>query len=337
DLAPFGEIMRLELLPAQLGTVVVSYYDIRAAVSAARALGPDRCTPEPQHGHRSVLIHGEVELPSGIRDQVSGIKRGGDGKTYTLEFFDTRVAAQIHKENGAATKLPTNKEKASAFVAPCRTHVAKGDAPAAPRYRNSLRLAEVNWADLASGSERRTTLRLQFLPLQLCDVKVFDNVLKTNGLSQHVDVLRVFPGSGRAPGSALVNATSSSGVTALAKFFHGRQWGSSMKVSVSFAVTQGFDEVQRKFPLQAAIIPQTALVPRRVDLFSTNSWSDAIGQGTSEVSTEADEGSESPHCDQVFSEAMPVLFGCAFSMPNARLEQPFFAPGTWYALPPGLI
>jgi len=110
-----------------------------------------------------------------------------------------------------------------------------------------------------------------------------------------------------------------------------------MKVSVSFAVTQGFDEVQRKFPLQAAIIPQTALVPRRVDLFSTNSWSDAIGQGTSEVSTEADEGSESPHCDQVFSEAMPVLFGCAFSMPNARLEQPFFAPGTWYALPPGLI
>merc|ERR1719335_1207308 len=115
---------------------------------------------------------------------------------------------------------------------------------AAPKYRNDLRLSEVNWTDLANGREWRTTLRLRCLPAKLCDRITFQRTLEMAGLKEMVDCFRVFSSEDRKnTGSALVNAVNSAGVTAVARFFHGRQWGNSMPCAVSFAAVQGGAEV----------------------------------------------------------------------------------------------
>mmetsp|Transcript_146923 Transcript_146923/g.469487 ORF Transcript_146923/g.469487 Transcript_146923/m.469487 type:complete len:392 (+) Transcript_146923:87-1262(+) len=183
---------------------------------------------------------------------------------------------------------------------------------AGPRYRNDLRLAELNWSELMSGHETRTTLQLRCLPGYLCAEDAFKLALSSADLEQFVNCFRVFPGQGnKRPGSALVNASSAAGVVAVAKYFHGRQWRRSMPVAVSFAALQGSEEIRTAFPAKPretwstssssshALSPsasrarntKSALAnrPMRIDVAASTIFED---QGVSEVSTEADDDVE---------------------------------------------
>uniref|UniRef100_A0A7S0ALJ3 Uncharacterized protein n=1 Tax=Pyrodinium bahamense TaxID=73915 RepID=A0A7S0ALJ3_9DINO len=235
ELSRFGEVARLEMPPDGQLSAVVSYYDVRAATRAREGLG-DRCTLEPEYGDRIVVSHGDVQVSAWMIQEIRTVQREGSGGKYTLEFFDTRAAER------AASCLFAHAGTVSAKVAEVTPNI--NCSLPQPRYRNDLRLSQVTWEDLTSGREARTTLRLRCLPRHLCTEQTFQGLLARVGLSKVVDSVRVFPGDGKCPGSALVNAVDSQGVIAVAKYFHGRQWGRSLPVAVSFAAVQGAEEVR---------------------------------------------------------------------------------------------
>eukprot|EP00440_Ansanella_granifera_P015147 gb/GFBE01016463.1/.p1 GENE.gb/GFBE01016463.1/~~gb/GFBE01016463.1/.p1 ORF type:complete len:374 (+),score=85.61 gb/GFBE01016463.1/:1-1122(+) len=298
ELAPFGEIMRLELLPGQPGYVVLSYYNSRCAVYAAQELGLDRCIPDAQYGRSRISLPGTAQLPHTVLDQVFAVERDIDDDKYVLDFFDVRVAESFAQEHGGADEPVLQKRKmpkahAKAYVAPCGK--PRGELPSAPRYRNDLRLSEVVWSDLSSGSEARTTLRISGLPTRLCNEQAFHNLLDKAGLSECFDIVRVFTGGKGNYGMALVNATSARNVAEVAKFFHGRQWpqwGRSIPAAVSFAVTQGFAEVQRQYPSKGQLdllsIKDSKMkaAPQRVEATESISGLREL-HCASEISTEA--------------------------------------------------
>eukprot|EP00913_Durusdinium_trenchii_P013158 g12350.t1 len=248
ELAPYGEIMRLELLQDQ-AQVVVSYYDSLDSETLCDKLDMQ----EPQYGQCTVRASGKVELPESTLGQICGACKDESSDLYSLIFYDVRAAETFAAEVGL---IVDSAPKDKAFIAPARRLRA---APSAPRYLNDLGISQerpkggVVWADLDSGLETRTTLRINRLNSKLCNPKRFEMLLEEAGLAQdrpYVDVFRTFTTARGDFGTALMNMTSTVGVKMVAKFFHGRQWGKTMPVSVSFAVTQGRDEVLAKYPMQ---------------------------------------------------------------------------------------
>lgn len=296
-LTPFGEIMRLEALPDARSTFVVSFYDIRAAASAQVTLGASNCQQEPQHGVRSITLSGDVQLSPSLVQEVEAIRQDA-GDLYWLDFYDTRAAARAAAQLGismvSATPRPCVIREAPGLTLQSADD-SKSSGPFAPRYRNDLKLSEVNWQDLVSGHETRTTLRLRCLPPHLCEEPAFLRALASAGLDKVVDCYRIFPGQGKRPGSALVNSVTAAGVISLAKYFHGRQWGRSMPVAVSFDALQGAAEVSRAFPdkpLVDGFLKMKASEPWRVE---TSEVASSTGEpGVSDVSTEAGDDADTP-------------------------------------------
>lgn len=244
-----------------------------------------------------MLLNGDVQLHAWMIPEILVVRREAEcGLAYSLEFFDTRAAERAACQFGKSLTghLPQEAAREASGAAEDVTTTCSS-ATSGPRYRNDLRLSQVNWADLASGRDKRTTLRLRCLPSALCDEATLQQVLARMQLSKVVDCIRVFPSQGKRPGSALINAVDTAGAAAVAKFFHGRQWGRSMPISVSFAAVQGAAEVQRVFPLADAQETTRAgkaeAEPLRVQLYESS----ASGQeehGVSEVSTEAGDDAE---------------------------------------------
>jgi len=323
ELSPFGDIARLEVPPGRQAAVV-SYYDMRCAAKAAAAL-PDRfAQEEPQYGNRTVWLTGDVQLHGWMMPEIAGVQQGGGdlpgAGMYSIEFFDTRVAEKAQKqlqsaaatasasadEHPASARRPTvvieqppglerRSGSSSAWPAndallPRKIALGQSSSASAPRYHNDLRLSEVIWRDIDCGLDARTTLRLRCLPAKLCEEEAFHQCLRRGGLTKLVDCVRIFPGEGRRPGSALVNAVGVSGVKAVTKYFHGRQWGKSMPVAVSFAAVQGGGEVQKAFPNKT--LHSEAHAAAQTGKAATEPWlieATLCGEGdrVSEVSTEA--------------------------------------------------
>jgi len=312
-LAPFGEVARLELFPGLCNTVVVSFYDLRSAARAMEALG-ERCEPGEQYGGRTVSMPGDVQLQPWMLPEISAVKQEGGGASYSLVFYDTRTRESVAKmiEDSAPVLPPGLPVLPPGLPAPGQlrrpellpvppTLASAEDGTASggvhgPRYRTDLVLSKVVWDDLATGLEERTTLRLRCLPRRLCDESALKGVLAQAGLSESVDCVRTFPGTGKRPGSALVNAVTTEKVAPVARLFHGRQWGAALPVSVSFAAVQGKAEVCKAYPERLALValtlgkPRTSKavekVPRRIEV-SERCFGKMAEPYASEVSTEA--------------------------------------------------
>jgi hypothetical protein len=313
-LAPFGEVARLELPPGVYNAAVVSFYDLRSAVQAMEALG-ERCEPGEQYGDRTVSMPGDVQLEPWMVPEISAVRQEGGGAYYSLDFFDTRTKERVAKVlESSAPVLPPGLPAPGALgrpeflsVPPTLASAKDGKTPVGvrgPRYRTDLLLSKVDWDELASGLEKRTTLRLRCLPGRLCDESALKGVLAQAGLAGSVDCLRAFPGEGKRPGSALVNVVSTEKVAPVARLFHGRQWGASLPVSVSFAAVQGKAEVCKAYPERAPLLaenpgrpraPQAVdYVPRRIEVSGGKAEPCA-----SEVSTEAGDASNSPRMERI--------------------------------------
>jgi hypothetical protein len=221
-------------------------------------------------------------------------------KAYYVNFFDTRVADRVAAElRSVHLQQPQQQKELLHDV----SHEASANITAAPRYRNDLRLSQVHWADLASGRDKRTTLQLRCLPAKLCDEMELANILERVRLLHLVNCIRCFPGTGKRLGSALINAADAAGAAAIAKYFHGRQWGKSLPVSASFAAVQGLEDIHSTFPLSppgppGLPQPPSRTEPRRVDLVPVPKCSSIItgssseDPGASEVSTEVGDEAE---------------------------------------------
>lgn len=283
-LALFGEVSRLELPPGEGSTAVVSYYDVRSAAAASAAL-PGQCSEEPQYGNRTLSLDGDMQLQTWMLPEIFSVRPTGGDQTFLLEFFDIRsrehAAEQFQKmcgdqepKEGCPKFLPVPVDLPPDMPA-YREDGFASDGPVGPRYRTDLTLSKVNWDELSSGLEKRTTLRLRCLPGRLCHEEALNSLLTKASLVEAVDCLRVFPGEGKRPGSALINVKKTSSVAAVAKLFHGKQWGMSpTPVAVSFAAVQGKVEVCKAYPTQPALCSKALnglrtkvpdQIPRRIE------------------------------------------------------------------------
>jgi len=300
ELAVFGDVARIEV-PSDSGSMaIVSFYDVRAVDRVFKVLG-DRCVVAPEFGNRVVVLRGEEQIQEWMLPEIETVQYDGLYKVYYVTFFDSRVAERVAGEfRSFHVQQPQQQQELWHTVS---HDEASSDITAAPRYRNDLRLSQVNWADLASGRDKRTTLQLRCLPAKLCDEMELANILERVRLLHFVNCIRAFPGTGKRLGRALINAGDAEGAAAVAKYFHGRQWGSSLPVSVSFAAVQGLEDIHSTYPPPGPPglpKPPVRPEPRRVDLVpipKCNSSNNITGSssedpGASEVSTEVGDDAE---------------------------------------------
>lgn len=118
-----------------------------------------------------------------------------------------------------------------------------------PRYVHDFRWSSLDWDDLASDREQRSSLHLRGLPLRLCQLGPFMSLMKAHGLSDAIESVEapvrvagksktaLNPKDARRSklGCLIVRLRSPSEVRPIAKFFHGRLFGGRMPVAVSFA------------------------------------------------------------------------------------------------------
>jgi len=300
ELAIFGDVARIEV-PSDHGSVaIVSFYDVRAVDRVFEVLG-DRCMVAPEFGNRMVLLQGEEQLQEWMYPEIETVQYDSHYNTYCVNFFDTRVAERVTGELSSYHVQQPQQQQDLLHDANNRAEVGSA-ITAAPRYRNDLRLSQVKWADLSSGRDKRTTLQLRCLPAKLCDEMELANILERVRLLHSVNCIRAFPGTGKRLGSALINARDAAGAAAVAKYFHGRSWGRSLPVSVSFAAAQGLEDIYGTFPPPLSGPPGLAkpvdrAEPRRVDLAPVPKCSSITGSisedpGASEVSTEVGDDAE---------------------------------------------
>lgn len=262
ELSVFGDIALLELPPCaddNAGVAIVSYYDVRAAERATAVLGL-RCTAAAAHGERCVQIPWGVGVDVSMLSDVATVRY--DETLYTVVFYDIRAAARALAAADGARVAPMGAVSGAPARAGRMAATGTGNVPLSasqrraadavkqwvgPRYVNSLRISEVNWADIASGLDTRTTLRLRGLPRELSVPGALEQMLASAKLLDLVDCVHVQPPrEGARLGSAVVNVTLPQHVPAVARFFHGKQVAGRGLMAVSFATVQGAEALRRK-------------------------------------------------------------------------------------------
>lgn len=214
----FGEVASLEVLP-EGSMVQVSFFDVRDACRT-QALYSLQSRYGQQHGDRSVLLPGDHVLEDALALEVSSAVAAHDGH-FWVEFYDTRKAELLRQRVAAKSQL-------------------RVDAPVfkpVPQKAMALKFSELSWEDLKNKREQRTSLHLRGLPRKLCMPGALEALISQNGLEDMVSGVRLLPqAAGARLGCAVLTARSVEEVPKLAKFFHGRQFGASAPVAVSFSV-----------------------------------------------------------------------------------------------------
>jgi hypothetical protein len=337
ELSSFGAIASLgapSCNEQHTAFVIVSYFDLCAKELAAATLGA-RCTQPGRHCMQSEEFEGGIELEASLVSNVAAIHYDeGDASRHASwagAISDRSIveAADIVVENTAKIQYAHTVRGAGSMKSlrrpsSTREKQALGNrAPlVGPRYMHSLRISEVNWSDIASGLEMRTTLRLRGLPRELGAPGALERMLADANLLDFIDCIRIHPPrEGGRLGSALVNVASPEHVPAVARFFHGKPVGKSGPIAVSFATVQGAEALrQRTSPSDRVQVacPGFLVGPRRVEPLEHKT------RGISEVSTDISEVStDAGSCEDM--DSMPD------AVPSSHLE-----PCRVILPPPGL-
>lgn len=106
-----------------------------------------------------------------------------------------------------------------------------------PRKVHSLRLSEFRWCvPVDCHKEQRVALLLRAVPWKLCSPIKLKELLHKVGFGEMVEDLQVRPAKPGHPGCAVLKVLAiSSDVQRIVRFFHGRQFGTSMPMAVSLA------------------------------------------------------------------------------------------------------
>lgn len=247
----FGDVARVEVLPLDMSTAVVSFFDARAATRAMQLLGADWCWPGDQYGERKLQLPGTLQLSADDLQRMSSVRRdpaGGDG--YEVEFFDVRDAARVsamHRKTAQAIKVPKAPEQLDKLEPVFVTPLA-GFSPAA-----------------ASRDTTEQTVLLQGLPNALCSQACLEAMIQQAGLQREVLSHSIRPGS--PCGEAVLRITGRAAVARCMKHFHGRAWDSSgiLVSATKMAPPPGLHSATTALEpcdhLSAAQVPRTVGVP----------------------------------------------------------------------------
>jgi len=137
------------------------------------------------------------------------------------------VGTHWHMDHSISPELLDNSARPVAHVCDGGATPPPASILAGPTLKKSLvgqhMANQVNWAELSSGRETRTTLRLRGLSKSICSSGTLQRALVQGDLLHAVDFIRCFPGSGS-------------------------KLGSSPPVAVSFCPVQGLDALRAAYP-----------------------------------------------------------------------------------------
>jgi len=213
----FGDISQVQFQGGPTPCLTVEYL---SAHSAARA--------KAEFGEACDLMESDLQSETDI-DSLSLCTDQGTASTGSFDLCSGKLAHGAFKH----VKLEHDANGQQAYV-PSSKH---GGAPvhSVPCFVHDLRLSQINWDDLANDREKRTALHLRGLPSKLCEVTTLTSLLQSKNLGEFVSGVQVLPSKSERIGCVIIHAASVEHVAKLAKFFHGRQFGNSPPVAVSFA------------------------------------------------------------------------------------------------------
>jgi len=334
DLESLGEIAQagIQKIDGAHQVVQAIYYDVRSAKAAKEHFG-DACNFGPQEGSRSVLLQKDVFKNLQLAE-IANVECKQSG-AFEVEFFDTRMAAQV--AGMAAFASASEVEEVSTCesldeledgqhsvstdaesIEPMSVACAACESPASrdssePRRINDLRMSQLRWDDLAAGREWRTSLLLRGLPRSLCQPGRLEALLQASGLGDSVSSIRV-PRSmcSRSVGHAIITASAVKEVPKVAKFFHGKQFGNSMPIAVSFASTQSGRATTRDAiaVVSSAATPVASIGVRKPKLISLSSCLD-FGDSSDRTSMGSPRSSQSTSgndCCSIWAPASDLTF-----------------------------
>lgn len=333
-----GEIAAIDTIHGSCPLMFTArFFDVRSAASAAASLGVS-ASLVPGSGDHKLQLSGDMELEPWMVNCVSAIKPHNSGSGFDLEFFDSRDCKRVVRElepKASARQSPMYAEKVAASTS-SSTSGSPRRPPQGPRYMSDFRLSELNWADLASGRELRTTLLLRFLPKALCLPGALERFLVKKDLAALVQIVRVSQGKASRLGSAVVNALDSDAVAKVGKFFHGCQWGTGrmMPVAVSFAAAE---QQQQPVNHQLTAAMQSRMEPLRVFVEDCSAQGEQVA---SDVSTEV---SDDVSISEAISEGEGPLYApksskaCQAKRSGQSESLTKLQPPPGLAPPPGLL
>jgi len=216
-LETFGDISRVEFNRDPTPCLTVEY---PSADSAARV--------KAEFGEACQIIESDIQSETDT-DSLSLCTDPGTSSTGSFDSCNGRLADDPFK----LFKLEDDTNGQPAYIPSCKH--GEAHVHSSPRYVHDLRLSQLNWDALASNKEKRTALHLRGLPRKLCEVEKLTALLQSNDLGDCVTGVRALPSKSKHIGCVVIHAASVDHVAKLAKFFHGRQFGNSLPVAVSFA------------------------------------------------------------------------------------------------------
>lgn len=220
--------------PGTGSILIVRYKDFEAATRAVSS--PDLCCTlvSPAGLERPPGIH--IEPNKASDEKVSG----GASDTSTEPESDKGVVCKERLTGGVAPHAVMDRYglvELQSSSNSSRTRLPRR-AAAQTKSRQSVRAideSEVCWKDLADHSEERTKLCLRGLPRRLVEPGALEEFLNSHGLAGAVSRIRRLPLRSSGLGLVMLEVSSPSKVSDVAKFFHGRVFGTTMPVAVSFA------------------------------------------------------------------------------------------------------
>lgn len=208
----FGDVARLEVVPADVLTVTVSFYDVRAASRAMEMLGNDYAWPGEPTGSRTMRLPGDMQLSAEDYQRVSDVRRDpNDDGGYVVEFFDVRDAARVSAKcaknagkKGSAKASKKTEQPEPIYVTPC---------------------VGVSPPVAAKNEATHQSVLLQGLPSALCSEACVDAMLEQAGLQGAVMSRAIHRGS--PCGEVVLRIAGQDVVERCIKHFHGRVWDPS--------------------------------------------------------------------------------------------------------------
>jgi len=225
DLEAFGHVREVSevWLEDEKPMLRVLYADDEAAKKAKEALGSVVHEPSVEN---ATCPRSTQEEASASDEDISSTTASSQWERSMTGMTEMLDSAPVYLQAPEAPLEAPNEEASS----------TTSEVSVEPRKIIDFRLSQLSWDDLAKNRELRTTLKLRGLPRHLCSEEALEALLGSFGLAQFVEWIQEPPpgGVGRL-GWVIINATGQEGVEKLARFFHGRQFGSCTPVAVSFA------------------------------------------------------------------------------------------------------
>jgi len=246
----YGEVCSIDLLPdATCDSVVVAFFDVRAAAKAAGLLGYGHCRSLPQKGNRRLTLPGNCQLEPQDMAGICGMQQDKEGDNYVVEFWDIRDCARLQAAkklgpvgDGAAKsdgdghggKAPAAKQAPPlpVYVTPHTAGVAgssvkhetvKMAASRSPSYGNCITAAQ-GMAPHSAAVPREVLI--SNLPCGILSDMLMEATFQQAGLENAVVNYASIPTS-KQLGEVLVTLRNRDAAKCCVSHFHGRQWNTT--------------------------------------------------------------------------------------------------------------